>query len=259
MSRTTRQHGFFACCADKLVYIINYFNRYKKLPEDKDFYDPNIFYLYKPKNFIGDITTHFFKNDDMSEIEYSGNINCPISIQISKYNSVNYPPILPFIKKYFTPSDEIINIMDGLIKKYNIDAECYCAVYYRGTDKRKETKIGSYDTYISKMKEIKNMDNNIKFMVQSDETEFINAIKKEFNECLSFSENVSITANTNKGVHLINHPDQNYHTIKIFFAILCVISKCKYIICSSGNCSIWTMFYRGHANNVFQFLNDVWL
>ena len=37
------------------------------------------------------------------------------------------------------------------------------------------------------------------------------------------------------------------------------MSKCKYIICGSGNCSIWIMFYRENANNVFQNLNGEWL
>jgi hypothetical protein len=257
MLKVTHNAGFFSCCSIKLEHIVNYFNRYKKLPESVD--SSGEFSLYKPKNFNGDISSHYFKVDDVSEIEYSNSVYYRNNFQFNKYAGINYPPILPFIKKYFTPSDEIINITDSLIKKYNIDTECYCAVYYRGTDKRRETIIGSYDTYISKMKEIKDIDQNIKFIVQSDVTDFINVVKKEFPDCISFDENVSTSAGTNKGIHIENPPDKNYHIMKNFFAILCVISKCKYIICSSGNCSIWTMFFRGHANNVFQFFGGKWL
>jgi hypothetical protein len=46
---------------------------------------------------------------------------------------------------------------------------------------------------------------------------------------------------------------------KYYLAITIIMSKCKYIICGSGNCSIWIMFYRENANNVFQNLNGEWL
>ena len=29
----------------------------------------------------------------------------------------------------------------------------------------------------------------------------------------------------------------------------------KYIVSTSGNCSKWMVFYRGNANNVYQYLN----
>jgi roadblock/LC7 domain-containing protein len=45
---------------------------------------------------------------------------------------------------------------------------------------------------------------------------------------------------------------------KFYLAITIIMSKCKYIICTSGNCSLWIMFYRENANNVFQNLNDDW-
>jgi hypothetical protein len=36
------------------------------------------------------------------------------------------------------------------------------------------------------------------------------------------------------------------------------MSKCKYVVCgSSGNCSIWITFYRGNADNVYQYLENV--
>lgn len=46
---------------------------------------------------------------------------------------------------------------------------------------------------------------------------------------------------------------------KYYLAITIIMSKCKFILCSSGNCSIWIMYYRGNCKNVFQYLNDKWL
>ena len=46
---------------------------------------------------------------------------------------------------------------------------------------------------------------------------------------------------------------------KYYFAITIIMSKCKHIIFGSGNCSMWIVFYRGNANNIYQFLNGKWI
>jgi len=53
--------------------------------------------------------------------------------------------------------------------------------------------------------------------------------------------------------------DTNSIFSKYYLAITIIMAKCNYIVCSSGNCSIWTMFYRGNAENVFQNLNGEWV
>ena len=51
--------------------------------------------------------------------------------------------------------------------------------------------------------------------------------------------------------------NQNNEFSKYYLAITMIMSECKYVVCgSSGNCSIWIMFYRGNADNVYQFLED---
>ncbi len=37
------------------------------------------------------------------------------------------------------------------------------------------------------------------------------------------------------------------------------MSKSKYVICGSGNCSIWIMLYRGNNKNCVQYLNGEWI
>lgn len=254
--KITHNAGFFSCCSIKLLDIINYFNTNKEIPLNVD--SSSQFILYKPDNITDDITYYFFQKNDDNYIKYIKDIEYHIRTQFDNYNTINYEPLLPFIDKYFTPSIEILNIKNNLIKKYNFDPEDnYCAVYYRGTDKKSETIIGTYDIYINKMIELKEKYKNIKFIIQSDETLFINTITSKFENCLVFDEN--ITSNTDKGIHFDNDNNENFKIIKFFFAILLIMSKCKYIICSSGNCSIWMMFYRRHAYNVYQFLNNVWI
>jgi hypothetical protein len=37
------------------------------------------------------------------------------------------------------------------------------------------------------------------------------------------------------------------------------MAKSKFIVCTTGNCSLWIMLYRGHTKNTFQFLNSGWV
>ena len=50
----------------------------------------------------------------------------------------------------------------------------------------------------------------------------------------------------------------NFNFSKKYLAITFIMSKCKYIICGSGNCSIWIMLFRGNSLNLFQNLNGEW-
>lgn len=52
--------------------------------------------------------------------------------------------------------------------------------------------------------------------------------------------------------------NENYYQMFYFLSTVVIISKCKYIICSSGNCSIWMMLYRGNGKNIIQYLNGTW-
>jgi len=263
MLKITHNAGFFSCCIVKLINIINYFNDNKKLPGIID--SSSLFELYRP-NYLekyDDITYHFFdKNNSINKdnnINYINYMNYNTGIQFNNYNNIDYNPLIPFINKYFTPNIDIINIQNNLLNKYNINTDEYCGVYYRGTDKFSETIIGTYDTYIDKMNEIKQKDNKIKFIIQSDEENFIKFIKEKekYKDSIIFIENIKSTSN--KGIHYEHTSNENYLIIKNFFAILLILSKCKYIICSSSNCSIWMMFYRNNGNNVYQFLNNIWL
>ena len=247
--------GFFAGCFHILKDITTFFNNNKKLPTNVD--TSQQFDTYKPSHIKGDIMSHFFKKRDDINIIYDDNLKFSHNLQFEKYNNIDYKELTPFIEKYFSPSQEILDIETKIINKYNININEYCSVYYRGTDKKEETTLGSFDTYIDKMNELLIKEPTIKFIIQSDSKDFIDTVKSKFNNSISFDEE-NMPSSTDKGIHNENSPDKNYIIIKNFLAIVYILSKSKYIICSSGNCSIWMMLFRGNGNNVKQFLNNVW-
>ena len=232
-----------------------YFNKNKKLPDKVD--SSKQFELYKPGSLKQDITYHFFKKikNKKYNIKYTKKVDKSDN-QFNKYKNVDYKNQTPFIKKYFTPSNDITNIKNNLIQKYNIDRKRCCAVYYRGTDKYHETKLGDFETYGEEINKIINIDSNIQLLVQTDSTQFLEYIKEKYPSAIYFEEN--LTSSNDFGLHGERGRVNNYTDIKYFFATLLIMSKCKYIICSSGNCSIWMMYYRHDPKNVRQFLNGTW-
>ena len=255
----THNSGFFSCCSVKLDNIINYFNTYKELPKIID--SSEQFEWYK-NNKNDDITYNYFEdyNNNNININWNTNIDYNHTFQFTDYKNLDYKNITPFINKYFSPSLEITTIIKNIEEKYNItDYDNICVIFYRGNDKNTETVICSYESIISKAKIVLNNNKDIKFLIQSDETEFINLLLAEFpSNSFYFKDEIRHMNKQSSTVDIV-FKDLNFEFSKKYLAITIIMSKCKYIICPSGNCSIWIMFYRGNANNIMQFLNNEWL
>ena len=254
--------GFFSCCFVKLYEIIDFYKKNNKLPDEVDSSD--LFDMYKYDTYKydtkTDITLDFFEHSNNVSAVFGSRKKKIINWdeQFYNYKNVDYPAIIPFIKKYFTPSKKIKTIRNNLLVKYNIDVDNCVGLYYRGTDKFNETQLDSFDSYYSKLIEITNTDNNLKILVQTDSAPFLDYINnKNLNNVIVINENS--TSYTNSGIHNEKKQYENYKDIQNLFATFLIISKCKYIICSSGNCSIWMMYYRENAKNVYQNLNKTWL
>lgn len=254
----SNRHGFFSCCSVKFFEIIEFFNENKKLPYKID--GSATFNMYKPNNIV-DVTYDFFEyyNKINEKIIFRKNINININnFQFDDYKSVDYETIIPFVKKYFTPSQKIVNIENELIKLYGINTNNCIGLYYRGTDKINETELDTFESYYNKLNEIIYNQNDLQIIIQTDSAQFLDFMKnKSIQNIIVIKEND--TSFQDKGVHFEKTKEENYRNIKYLLATFLIISKCKYIICSSGNCSIWMMYFRKNANNVFQNLNKCWI
>jgi hypothetical protein len=245
--------GFFSCCSIKLFQIIKYINTNKKIPLSVD--SSQQFAIYKNNN--KDITYDFFEHYSNISNNISNNvINYHWEHQFINYSQLDYTNIIPIVKKYFEPSQRIKTVVDNFVNNYNICYENCISVYYRGTDKYCETSIDSYESFYNKL--IPFVDSNIQILLQSDSAQFIDYIISKNIKNLIIIKELS-TSYTCNGIHNEKSKEQNYEDITNLLSIILIISKCKYIICSSGNVSIWIMLYRQHANNVHQNLNCKWL
>lgn len=255
--KTIHNGGFFSCCSKRLDEIVNFFNKYKKLP---DILDSSLqFNWYKQENNKDDLTSHYFEDNKIFDISYENHIdfNCE-KIQFTNYKSLNLKQVDYFIKKYFEPSVYIKNEIKNIEDKYMVDYNNTCVLFYRGNDKETETKLPNYVDYINYAKEIQTQNKDIRFIIQSDETEFINTMKNNLTNYIVFEDEIRhISKNKNLSVDMINK-NINLEYSKKFLAITLIMSKCKFLICNSGNCSLWICLYRKNLENVKIYLNSVW-
>lgn len=249
----THNAGFFSCCSVKLTRIVEYINYHSKIP---DYVDSSIQFDWYKKDKTRDVTYDFFEHyDNNSDVIIHYPINYHWDHQFLDYSSLDYNHIIPLIHKYFSPSKSIIKNVEYLEQKYQIDYPNTIAVYYRGTDKTKETKLASFETFYDKICEIHSLDRNKKIIIQTDTTQFVEYINnKKLENVFFFTENC--TSSSINGIHLEKTHEENYNDMFYLFPIFLILSKCKYIICGTGNVSEWIMLYRGNSNNVQQYRED---
>lgn len=255
----THNAGFFSCCSVKLHYIVDYINANKALPLIVD--SSQQFNMYKI-NKTNDITFDYFEHyDKLDTIEFDKvvSINYNHDHQYIDYSHLDFKYLTPLIKKYFSTSNDITNIINTLEQKYNLDYDNICVLFYRGNDKRSEINMCGYDEYIKYTTMIIDKHPGVKFLIQSDETGFIDTMTKTFpTTSFYFKDEIRHMNKCNNTVDRVFR-EQNYIFSKYYLGITIIMSKCKYIICGSGNCDIWIMLYRGNADNVYQYLHNKFL
>lgn len=244
--------GFFSNCNIILSRIIDFFNSYKELPNELITKDS--FTIYKTNNediykLIFSTNTDIIKYD--KEIKFNDE---NFENQFSDYKLLKLNDVYPFFNKYFMLNNNVLENANLLLNKYNINTENeICGVFYRGNDKVKETQKPSYSEFIIKAKELRLKNNNIKFIIQTDELEFLNTFIKEFPDSIFFNEIPVIKSTHDTNVSRLLIDNKTSHVIN-FVSIIYIFSKLKYLITTSGNCEIFIVFYRNNTNNLFQYL-----
>ena len=191
----SHEGGFYSCCSLRLHYLIEYYNFFKKIPV---IYDCKGFYtMYKKDDRLHDeITFDYFKHyNDVNDIkiEYKGTIDYKEHYQYKKFHKLEYEKLKPFIHKFFCPNDEILKIRKTFEDKYKINYDDICVLFYRGNDKATETPLPSFDEYLEEAKKIlkKEKNNpNFKFLIHSDETNFINEMNENFPNHIIFNDEI---------------------------------------------------------------------
>ena len=250
--------GFFCQCSVLLTSIIEYYKMNNKWPKNMD--TSQQFEIYKPLNKKNqDIFEDIFKiNYQITSMNSNGYFHPDFHFgHYWEFGGVTWEIYAKPINRYFNPSDYVQSLIDKFINKYNINFMDTCAIYYRGTDKITEQELLLFEYIENRMEAIKKINNDIKFLVQSDQEEFINNIKEKHSDIIIIEENITVTGN--KGIHNTFKDDDNYKILLNFVATMFIMKDCNYVITGSGNCSLWLALLRSNSfgyENFFQYKNE---
>lgn len=265
MTLNTHKHnaGFFSTCTVIIYNIIEYIEKNKKYPLKIN--GQNSFSWYKKDGETDTIFNDYFldNTDPCMNYDFLTNIKDCFTddsneIQFCNFSKLRYNMINPIIKNYFSPSKDILERVQLLESKYSLDYENTCVLFYRGNDKATEMALCSYEDMYKIALQVQKENPVIKFLIQSDETEFIDYMIDKFpHSSLYFKNEIRHIKRSNTTVDIV-YKHLNNEFSKNFLAITLCMSKCRNIICESGNCSLWIMLFRNNTNGVYQFLNGKW-
>lgn len=250
--KTTGGKGFFSCCSVLLSDIVNYININHSLPERIN--NINNWQWYKQdKN--KDVTYDFFTPDKNInvEIDFDRHIDWTHEHQSKNFVDLQFKQLTPLVKKYFTPAKPIQEFENHIIEEFEIDHDNTCVLLYRGNDKAMEQTLVSYDDFLKPVEKIIEDNKNIKLLIQSDETEFIEEVTNRYPDRSYYLKNWIRHIKRCRDTVDFASTENRIQYIKYYLSITNLMSKCKHIICQSGNCSVWVALYRGNTNNIHQF------
>jgi hypothetical protein len=230
-----------------MIEIIRFYNKNKIFPIVDS---SNQWSVYKDQP--GDVTNSFFKSND--EVELIETLN-EIDYGLSEYSLLDFKNLNFFTKKYFSPSDKVLEMYNFLLKKYSINFDKTIAVLYRGNDKHKETNLPSHSDMIEKIDELVLKYPNHKLLIQSDEVDFYKSVMEKYPNFIYFTEVIKMNKNDYSAIQYIVPNGQRTEQAIIFLAIMILISKCSKLVLNSGNVGMWCTLFRGKSDGVYQYLN----
>jgi len=260
MLKARNDHGFFSCCSVRLYEIINFYNKINSFPPILD--STEMFLQYKPSPET-DVTFDFFEHYNNVEKQTSHPIPSidAYMYQFTNYKDIPYASLKPYIKRYFTPASQIKIRQKEIMSKYQIDPQNCIAIYYRGTDKQLETLVDTYESFYKRLTYLMRLTNkpDVKVLIQTDTKQFQDYMTAKLpSDTVIVVEELPVST-SNAGVHNEQSNQQNHADMINLLPVILIAAQCKYIICTSGNVSVWTLLFRGNADNVHQNLDRVWV
>lgn len=239
-------------------------------------------YMYYKGNPVESLIPMLFEDDCAVPLEPGRQYfmsNDPREQQFSDYRQLRFDDLMPFVRRWFQPGVLVTNRIYDFIVKYELDYQHTLAVFHRGNDKVRETKLASDEDWIDKIRQVLDgvyidpitklaMDMSRspyfipfdKILLLPDNTEFRDKCVMEFGDkCIVIEENHLYPADNNACNFMKVPVDQRPQHALNFFASVIIASRCKSLITHSGNGGFWSVVYRGHADNITQYLNGEWI
>lgn len=247
-----KNYGFFSTFTLMLISIINV---YKNLGMVVENVDGRHLLNHLRQNQDIDMYHHFFNiNKDViidvnvSEIHKDLQLNEQHTI----YKEENMKTFKPFFERYFNLNQRLVDLIEDLKRKYNIDSENSISVIYRDSDKW--TDLGGFN-YISPAfyyriaKNLKTKYPDYKVLIQTENP----GIKRVFREAFqAVSVDETLTSVTGEYPTFLTLNENKLNWADAYVAALWIHSKSKYLITYTGNSGFFVYLSRGTTKNMYQ-------
>jgi len=234
--------GVFSCYTIRLEAILDYYNTFKRPP---DAIDSSVQFAMFKDVWARDVSDGFYREDAVIAIpEYDHPIKSTSDEreqQFSDYSKINFSDIQPFVDKFFAPSDWIAGRICQINKQFPTLSSEFCGVLYRGTCKKLETIQPSHSEFIEKVVQFKHEHHGIKFLIQTDEPCLFAMAERRLGHENCFLEPI-------KGASKLA-------TVQNYVANVIAMSRCKYLITTSGNGEYWMRLFRENNERCIQWLS----
>lgn len=235
----THSAGATSCLTIRLKNIIEFYERFGYYPDAIDSSQQFGWYKDFPfQNVSQDIFGKYWRRP-LPYVQFTD------EWQYRWYDDINIDLLTQTANALCPLHDDILETAQGMIERMGNRT----AILYRGNDKNTEVPNADYDVII----EMANQSNSKQFIVQTDEQDFYDYFVSKFKDTIAFDEIPRIKRDLNRFVL----PPKGMRRIFVcnFLSALYAIGQAKKLILTSGNTGLWTMIYRGHTKNVWQYNN----
>ena len=239
----THEAGFFSICSTILYNLARTHPRVNSVNgrysfanfKDDQGYDPWLDFFLAPQNTNEQISLPWLSNGLHHH---------------KRYSSINFTETQFLLKKYFSPSQKVVEKIQFLQKKYSIDFAKTIAVNYRGTDKHTEVAPQPFETYGVTAQKLLNENPGFKILIQSDQKQFRDYLQSLLGDKSFYIEEMPVTEGE-VVIHKIVKANKLDFTLNLL-ATVQIMSKCEYLVTHTGNVAYWTVLLRGNFENVTQ-------
>ena len=200
-----------------------------------------------------DVYHDFYRMDPNVEVQLLKTVTLPDENrkQFDLYDFEYYNPI---VKRFFTPSDVVLERKNMLMDKYEIDPDKTISVLYRGTDKSTELVLAHPQDYLIVTQRLLQKNPDFKVLLQTDQTQVIQMFVEALGDkVVFFEETPSTTSNSVIWNLMEKNGADSIEWSQWFDAALRCVSDCRYMINHTGNVAFFANLYRGSLDGVYQF------
>lgn len=172
-----------------------------------------------------------------------------------RYALTNLNAWIPFVERWFQPSESVIGLLKKFQKRYAFKPKNTLGVFYRGTDKGSEVSISNVEKHLKIAEFLLRKKPSHRIFIQTDQSQVKEKFKEVFgNQCFAVDE-MPVT-HGQVGLHFLSKDELIVNQIefgKMVLAVTLMLAKCDNLINCTGNMAWWVALYRGSTEQMYQF------